>query len=322
LSLACAAMAKALSGCWFGRADDGWEAELEWLAGWQRQTTNKNGTSGWVTVLSVSEDCKAPGVEVGGKLKVHLCANNPCTARHSDSKHGGFPPEHFQKIAELTPKPVVEESCSSGSDLPLQMPLRPGSAAPANQDATLSRVDAFGPKFGLDRHAHPPAQIEADILGRVLSLAREIRTPRKYVGYSFFVLFALAYTCRPSIWEGSSCVDLIATFAPWALEKCKESCAVQAVCVCYEEGEEGVEARRMIPVSEEHPLSEVKHFLSAMHLPGPVQSDADNIEAYYHKLAVAVLGTVADGDCGVDCCCQMMSLPQTTTQRQALREAA
>jgi hypothetical protein len=97
---------------------------------------------------------------------------------------------------------------------------------------------------------------------------------------------------------------------------------VQAVCVCYEEGEEGVEARRMIPVSEEHPLSEVKHFLSAMHLPGPVQSDSDNIEAYYHKLAVAVLGTVADGDCGVDCCCQMMSLPQTKTQRQTLREAA
>jgi hypothetical protein len=315
-------MKKGMSGRFFGRADDGWEAELEWFSEWERSTTNKNGTTGWVTVLAKSEDCKSSDVEVGKRLKVHLCAHNPCAAKHPESKYGKFPPTHFQQITELTPKPVVEESRSCGSDLPLQVPLRPGSSAPANQDATLSRVDAFHPKCGLDRHAQPPAQIEADILGRLLSLAREIRRPRKYVGYSFFILFALAYRCRPFIWEGSSCVDLIKTFAPWALEKCKESCAVQAVCVCYEEGEEGVEARRMIPVSDDHPLNETKHFLSAIQLSAPVQSDAGTIEAYYHELAVAVLGTVADGDCGVDCCCQMLCLPQTPQQRMDLREAA
>jgi len=225
-------MKRAVTGCFFGRADDGWEAKLEWLTEWTRVTPNKNGTTGWVTVL----ECTSSDLEVGARVKVHLCANDPCTARYSDSKYGGFPPLHFQQITELTPEPIVEESRSCGSDLPQQVPLRPGSSEPANQDATLSRVEAFHPKCGLDRHVQTPAQIEADILGRLISLAREIRRPRQYVGYSFFILFGLARRCRPRIWEGASCVDLIETFAPWALEDALCRAVNQAVA----EGEDAV----------------------------------------------------------------------------------
>ena len=309
-------MKRAVTGCFFGRADDGWEAKLEWHNGWTRVTPNKNGTTGWVTVL----ECTSSDLEVGARVKVHLCANDPCNVRHPDSKYGDFVVRHFQEITELTPKPVVEESRSCGSDLPEQVPLRPGSSAPANQDATLSRVEAYHPKCGLDRHVQPPDQIECDLLGRIIQLAQEIRRPRNYVGYSFFILFGLARRCKPHIWEGASLVDLIATFAPWALPVCMDSCAVQAVCVCYEESDEA--PPRMIPVSEEHPLSETKHFLAAVQLPAPLQSDAGSLEAYYHEHAVALLGTVSDGDCGVDCCCQMLCLPQTSQQRLGLREAA
>lgn len=308
-------MKKVVSGCFCGRFDDGSEAKLEWDNAWSRVTPNKNGTSGWTIVL----ESTSSRWNIGAHVKVHLCAHNPCNVRYADSKYGDFVPEHVQQITELTPKPVVEESRSCGSDLPQQVPLRPGSAAPANQDATLSRVEAFHPKCGLDQHVQPPAQIEADILGRIISLAQEIRRPRQYVGYSFFILFGLARRCRPHIWEGESVVDLIETFIPWASEQCKDSCAVAAVCVCYEEG---VEAPRMIPVSEDHPLHETKHFLSAIQLSAPVDSNADTLEAYYHKLAVALLGTVCDGDCGVDCCCQMLCLPQTSQQRLDLREVA
>ena len=34
---------------------------------------------------------------------------------------------------------------------------------------------------------------------------------------------------------------------------------------------------------------------------------------------IAVLGTVMDGDCGIDLACQMLGLPQTREQREALR---
>ena len=41
---------------------------------------------------------------------------------------------------------------------------------------------------------------------------------------------------------------------------------------------------------------------------------------FYSSLGVALLGTVCDGDCGIDVACQMVSLPQTAGQRALLRE--
>ena len=44
-----------------------------------------------------------------------------------------------------------------------------------------------------------------------------------------------------------------------------------------------------------------------------------SIQGFYARLGLAVLGTVADGDCGLDVCCQMLDLRQTLAKREALR---
>ena len=62
------------------------------------------------------------------------------------------------------------------------------------------------------------ARIEHTFYGRVFQVAREIAWERSYVGYIFFVLFALARRCRPFMWEGAERVNLLEMYAPWALE--------------------------------------------------------------------------------------------------------
>ena len=44
------------------------------------------------------------------------------------------------------------------------------------------------------------------------------------------------------------------------------------------------------------------------------------LQGFYSSKGLAVLGTVMDGDCGIDVACQMLGLPQTLAQRAVLRE--
>ena len=53
---------------------------------------------------------------------------------------------------------------------------------------------------------------------------------------------------------------------------------------------------------------------------GVLQGPAHTIEGFYSTLGLALLGTVVDGDCGIDVACQMEGLPQTAEQRTLLRE--
>ena len=44
------------------------------------------------------------------------------------------------------------------------------------------------------------------------------------------------------------------------------------------------------------------------------------MHGFYCSLGMAILGTVMDGDCGIDVACQMLGLAQTADQRTCLRE--
>jgi hypothetical protein len=68
------------------------------------------------------------------------------------------------------------------------------------------------------------------VLDEELALARQLRDPRYYVGYSAFILFALRFGVRPFMWEGANRVDIVHTFAPWQEERCQEACSVVGVC--------------------------------------------------------------------------------------------
>ena len=142
----------------------------------------------------------------------------------------------------------------------------------------------------------PSAQLsESRVLGQLLGLARTIRQPRAYIGYSALVCWALARQCRPFVWEGEKRIDLIDLYAPWAAERCTKLCAVDAVSCCFLPAVAGGRAH-MRPVSEEYPLSCCNHFIAAVPMGEGLHGPAHCIEGFYSRLGLALLGTVVDGD--------------------------
>ena len=156
------------------------------------------------------------------------------------------------------------------------------------------------------------------VLDKLLRLAREIRTPCAYVGYAAFVILALRYGVRPFMWEGDTRVDIVNTYAPWQEERCNVLCAVDGVCCCLGPAVAG--AATLFPVSKEHPLNECQHFLAAARIEAGVAGEGLDIVPFYTRLGVAVLGTVMDGDCGVDAMCGMLQRPQAHGARVNIRE--
>ena len=62
---------------------------------------------------------------------------------------------------------------------------------------------------------------EDRVLAKLLQLARDIRRPGSYIGYSAFGCFAVARRCRPWVWEGGKRIDFMHVYAPWAEARCK-----------------------------------------------------------------------------------------------------
>ena len=104
----------------------------------------------------------------------------------------------------------------------------------------------------------------------LLALAREIRGPRAYVGYSAFILMGLLKKCQPCVWEGATFIDLLEVFAPWVKDSCITPVAVRAIpCTLVAQVGGSVE---LAPISDEHPLSKTCHFvagLSILECPAP-----------------------------------------------------
>ena len=201
---------------------------------------------------------------------------------------------------------------------PAREPLRQTSAAEPLATAVQPPRQAGAAVAAVATQEPAAAFAEGKIMSRLLELAREIRRPRAYIGYSFFLCFALARECRPFAWEGKDRIDLIDAYAPWATDKCAKPCAVDAVCCCVKST--GVNVQLM-QVSEDYPLNVCNHYVGgvAMGCQGPAVA-VPTIEGFYTSLGIALLGTICDGDCGIDVACQMLGLPQTASQRALLRE--
>ena len=93
---------------------------------------------------------------------------------------------------------------------------------------------------------------------------------------------------------------------------------MDGVCCCYEILANG--QAKMVPVSEKHPLHTTRHFVAAKQMDADISCIGDDIQSYYQRLGVVVLGTVTDGDCGVDCACQMLGLGSNSEARDQLRK--
>ena len=205
------------------------------------------------------------------------------------------------------------------SGAPLK-PLRAAAPLPSEQLAAVAATGAAVAAKGAAVAAivSPSQLAEERVIGTLLQLARDIRRPRAYIGYSAFICFCFSRACKACIWEGGGRIDLLQSYAPWAIERCTRICAVDGVCCCLVPDEVGEAV--MMPVSDTHPLSMCSHFVAAVQMHGISHEGGPSLQGYYSSRGVAVLGTVMDGDCGIDVACQMLGLPQTPAQRAALRE--
>ena len=119
----------------------------------------------------------------GSCRRMHKCDHNPCKARWPDSKYGLVgPPIHAQEVdaAEAMFGPAV----------PTSVPLRSGDVPPAVA-MSLARPQL---RIGCAAVAEESLSAEAGhkVFQTILELARQIRSPRSYVGYSFFVLLGVS----------------------------------------------------------------------------------------------------------------------------------
>ena len=171
-----------------------------------------------------------------------------------------LPPEGTS-VQDLEPPGPPDSPSPPPPAPPLAASLRPVPAAPP----TLADAPGGGTTSGPAVADEEAPNIElGSVLQCLLRLAREIRRPRAYIGYSMFVHLALARSLRVYSWEGSSRVDFVTDYIPWALERCTNTCPVDVVCCCLEQ-RDGLP--RMMPVSEEHPLSECRHFVAEQRSP-------------------------------------------------------
>lgn len=167
------------------------------------------------------------------------------------------------------------------------------------------------------------AAVAATVPDVVMALLRQILSENSYIGYSAFMLFALRFGRRPYVWEGENRKDLLDFYMPWAKEKCTEPCAVDGVACVLAAAEDlfgewtTVELR---PVTPENPLHEVRHWVAAVAVGGVCSEGADALNRFYGPLGQWVLGTVCDGNCGIDLMAMMLQKPQNAETRKWLRE--
>ena len=259
------------------------------------------------------------------------CSSSSSSTHSSDAtdepevQSGG---EHIlgstETAATVTDLPKVEIDTSASEALPV--PAMPHTAAII--------IPAAAPPAALPNWADPLVAMAPDaplhskhfrdaVLFKVLRLARDIRSEHAFVGYIFFVILAIMKDVRPFAWEGTTRVDIINVFAPWALAggtRCTTLCTADAVACCLTADDDGPCV--MHPVSVEHPLAECRHWLAG-HYPvtlGGGAPGSTDIVALYHTCHVLLLGTVADGNCGPDTACIMLGIPQSRQSRKALRD--
>ena len=222
------------------------------------------------------------------------------------------------KQAEVL-EPGVHADMAEGPDCPKEAALKnmkpPAPASPIHVD---SQGVANATAVAVTAVASPAVAAQHTIQATLLALAREIRRPRAYVGYSAFILMGLLKKCRPCVWEGASFIDLLEVFAPWAQEHCTTPLPVTAVpCALVAQAGGSVE---LAPISAEHPLSKTSHFVAGITIPEcQVLEGSCSFEALYASLGVAILASVVDGDCAFDVMTMMLGIPPSWSARKDLR---
>ena len=231
------------------------------------------------------------------------------------------PAPEMQPAAELVPASAVGPAIPMS---PIEAPSTPKTAAlkrlkPPAPASLPDLTDGSDVNTAAVAGVPPEVQAKHQIDAALLRLAREIRQPRAYVGYSAFVLMGLLKKCQPCVWERATRIDLLETFAPWAKdEETKAALYTGIPCTIVASSGSTLEC---MPVSEKHPLPKVGHFVAGCLIRGPsaVAEGSCSFDAFYAALGVAPLATVADGDCAIDVMNKMLGADSNLKTRTDLR---
>ena len=118
-------------------------------------------------------------------------------------------------------------------------------------------------------------------------------------------------------------MDLVEAYAPWAADNCMGQCHVQGVCCAVVTLPDA--STRLQVISDEFPLHRCRHYVAAVAAPDVAavaasdSKDAMNFQAFYESRGIVLLGSVVDGDCGVDVMNMMLDKPQSLENRTQLR---
>ena len=227
--------------------------------------------------------------------------------------------------ADAGPVPVAADAGTAAPDVGPTVQaaalrqLKAAAPAPPTSADIPSLVQVNDPHDVADLpHTATAAAAQNMIDSTLLALARTIRKPRQYVGYSAFLLFALHHKCQPCIWEGGVHINLLEAFAPWALAGAAKLHVVAIPCAVVSDAS-GIPS--WAPISDEHPLHETRHFIAGASAPvTPIGDNTDAFTAFYTKLGVVHLPTLADGDCALDVMLMMLGRVTSLDARTQLRE--
>ena len=160
-----------------GQSSDSTDAgyyEFQWLERrWCRKTTNTEGTTGWVKIITSTNPRRYPVTQ----CRVHLCADNPCRAAHPASKYGlAGAPIHLQKVQQQIELSAVAEPSDSQLQLPAvvqsavagssgEAPSPAAELVPAGAAPVVEPAPAEEPATALKQSVVLEPQVEADMAG-------------------------------------------------------------------------------------------------------------------------------------------------------------
>ena len=252
---------------------------------------------------------------------------------HSSSSKADLPiqavPEEEASPPPLPPPP--SPPLDDGPVEPVQHEVIPQVEAPPSPKsnvlkglqpaAPMSPINLFDEcESAVAAHADEANAALCRVRSTLLSLARDIRKSGHYVGYSAFILMGLLMKQQPCVWEGTSHIDLLEIFAPWAKEACTSKCQVDAIPCSLKRRPDGKLV--LIGISEQHPLQTCKHFVAGAKVllaEAAVAGGEDDFEMQYASLGVAVLPSVLDGDCAFDVMLMMLGKPSSPAARKQMR---
>ncbi len=206
---------------------------LRWSEAPRRCTAN--GFTGSAEVLEALPDAVL-GLRTGSTFRLHVCCKDPCTAIHHPSKYGAQePPLLHGRVLRLLLDDADVEAANLEVYTSTVLEGSPGATssstalAAETDEAAAAKTSAVAEVA--EEAGGAPQRDPVLTAGAMATWARKVARVGEYVGFFTFLAFAAMRQRKFFVRIGAARVDVVETFAPWALREGDwgEHCNVDAV---------------------------------------------------------------------------------------------